>query len=333
MIKEPKHIILSRTDSIGDVILSLPMAGVLKRQYPNVRISFLGKTYTQSIIEQCADIDQFVNFDHIKDDLVGALKDLNADSIVHVFPNKEIARAAKKAHIYNRVGTSHRLFHWWTCNHRPSFSRKNSELHESQLNLKLLAPFGIHKEYSIDELVSILNVVEVGIEEDVLQLIDSDRYSLIMHPLSQGSAREWGLEQFDHLATELGSENFQIFISGTKEDGDQIRNRSSLLENENVVDITGRFTLKEFVGFISKVDGLLACSTGPLHIAGVNNVEAVGLFSPIRPIHPGRWRPIGEKIKVFEAKNTCSNCLSKEGCDCLSSISVEEVKNYFKKMK
>ena len=37
-LSNPKKIVISRTDSIGDVALTLPLAGILKSKYPDVRI-------------------------------------------------------------------------------------------------------------------------------------------------------------------------------------------------------------------------------------------------------------------------------------------------------
>ena len=36
------RIILSRTDSIGDVVLTLPMAAALKQSFPGCTVVFLG---------------------------------------------------------------------------------------------------------------------------------------------------------------------------------------------------------------------------------------------------------------------------------------------------
>ena len=46
-----KKIILSRTDAIGDVILTLPVAAYLEQVFPETQIIFLGKDYTKDIIE------------------------------------------------------------------------------------------------------------------------------------------------------------------------------------------------------------------------------------------------------------------------------------------
>jgi heptosyltransferase-3 len=48
-----QHILISRTDAIGDVVLTLPMAAYIKELMPGTIVSFLGRTYTQPVINTC----------------------------------------------------------------------------------------------------------------------------------------------------------------------------------------------------------------------------------------------------------------------------------------
>ena len=57
----PGNIIISRTDSIGDVVLTLPVAGILKRNFPNLQIAFMGRSYTKPVIEACKYVDTFID--------------------------------------------------------------------------------------------------------------------------------------------------------------------------------------------------------------------------------------------------------------------------------
>ena len=152
-----KKIIISRTDSIGDVILTLPIAGVLKQYFPDCQISFIGKKYTRPVIEACEHIDQFIDWDEIVSNQQASasiqhLKTIGADVIIHAFPVKEICRLAKKAGIPLRIGTAHRWFTWLYCNKLLHFSRKNSDFHEAQLNLQMLEPLGITRSFSLEEI-------------------------------------------------------------------------------------------------------------------------------------------------------------------------------------
>ena len=149
-----EHIILSRTDSIGDVMLTLPLAGLLKERFPTARITFIGRTYTRTILEHCAHVDHVITLEELMaTDAATVLRDLRADALIHVFPNKHIARWARSAGISRRIGTTNRWWHWTTCNERVAFSRRKSDLHEAQLNVKLLAPLGISETPTLDRLL------------------------------------------------------------------------------------------------------------------------------------------------------------------------------------
>ena len=91
------HIILSRTDSIGDVVLTLPMAGILKQKYPAVKITFAGRSYTEAVVRLSAHVDEFLNVDDLdkltqKEQIV-LIRSLQSDWFIHVFPNRKLAAA------------------------------------------------------------------------------------------------------------------------------------------------------------------------------------------------------------------------------------------------
>lgn len=329
MHKNPERIIISRTDSIGDVMLTLPMAGILKQHFPGCRIIFLGKSYTKAVIEACEHVDQFLDWDQLNKDETGkvkTLKLLNADAIVHVFPRKEIARLAKAAGIPVRIGTTGRLYHWITCNERVRFSRKRSDLHEAQLNIKLLKPFGIDKTYSTEELADYYGFTRIKeLPPEFASLIDKSRFNLIIHPGSRGSAREWGIDNFSSLVKILPQDKYKLFISGTAAEGDSLR--SFINEHPQLNDLTGKLKLEELIAFINAADGLVAASTGPLHIAAALGKKAVGLFAPMRPIHPGRWAPLGRQAKYLVLDKECEACRKSLDCSCIRAIQPLQVRN------
>lgn len=324
----PKSIIISRTDAIGDVILTLPLAVFLKKKWPDCRIIFLGRNYTKDIAEICPAVDSFISWDDISGNPVEALKQQSVDAIIHVFPRKEIAKAARKAGIPLRIGTSHRTYNWFTCNRKISFSRKKSNLHEAQLNFVLLKGLGITHVPAIDDLqlMQLMNP-KSELRADLNGLIDKNRFNLILHPGSRGSAREWGIDRFAELIKLLPADKFKIFLTGTEKEGAMFRNE--LAEPfPQVTDLSGKLSLSELIVFIGHCNGLLAASTGPLHIAAALGIHAIGLYPPIRPMHPGRWAPIGKNTKVFVADKKCSECRKTAQCACLREISANEVAGY-----
>jgi heptosyltransferase-3 len=310
-------IILSRTDSIGDVVLTLPMAGYIKKYFPKCKLIFLGRNYTKDVVALSEHVDEFINWDETK-----VLP--KADVIVHVFPVKEIAKAAKNAGVGLRIGTTNRIFHWGTCNKLIRLSRKNSNLHESQLNMKLLEFLGIPIDVKLEEIKNYYGFSKVqALSEEWLKQIDKTKTNVILHPKSKGSAREWGLNNFSELISSLPENKFKIFISGTKEEGEQAK---PLFErHKNVIDLTGKLNLKQFISFINCADALVAASTGPLHIASALGKKAIGLFAPMRPIHPGRWMPVGKDAHYLVLDKECNDCKKSKDCLCIREIKSKQI--------
>ena len=329
MKKSPERIIISRTDNLGDVILTLPLAAAIKNIYPDVKIIFLGKAYTRPIINLCEAVDEFADWSEIeKMNSAEALKyfqNLHADAIIHVFPKREISKLAYKAGIPMRIGTSNRIHHWLYCNIKVNLSRKNSELHEAQLNLKLIEFLGGKPLYSLQEIPLLYHF-----KKDLLKDYKvGEKFKLILHPGTKGSAREWGIANFTELAGLLNPNKFQIYLSGTSEEGDRFRNNFAGLGH--VTDVTGKFNIAEFTTFILSCDGIVAASTGPLHIAAAAEKVAIGLYAPMRPIFPRRWSPLGIRASYHVLPEDCVKCKKSKICPCIQSISPEEVHQNIKK--
>ncbi len=329
-----KKIIISRTDNIGDVMLTLPLAGFLKTQFPASEIVFIGKKYTKALIETCEHIDFFWDKEILLQN-PQMMRVFEADAILFVFPDVDIAKMASQANIPLRIGTAHRWWHWWYGNKRVFFSRKKSDLHESQLNFKLLKPLGFDIVPTLTEITNWYGFTHTKTPKfDIKELVSTDKFSLIFHPKSKGSGKEWGLENFYQLAKSFeDNPNVEIFITGVEAEKMLImQEKPEIFTLKNVKDYTAKFSLDELIYFMQHCDGLLASSTGTLHIAAALGIYALGIFPPMRPLHPARWQPVGKKVFVFVKKTDCNTgdakiCKKLNICACMQSIMVEEVKN------
>jgi heptosyltransferase III len=322
-----KTVLISRTDSIGDVVLTLPMCVWIKQMYPTAKIIFLGNTYTKPVIECLPQIDEIIEWAELEKmpetNKVDFLKSKKIDVCIHVFPKKKIAALVKKAKIETRVGTSHRAFHLLTCNIKLSFSRKKSDFHESQLNFELLKPFGIEVLPSLEEIASWMKAFkakDVELPENIQNELAKPTKKVILHTKSQGSAMEWPIEKYGIVANDLLERGYSVIFTGTEKDGIYIR--SFIPNHEDCLDTTGKLTLDQLIKLISSCDILVACSTGPLHLAGVLGLQTIGLFSSKRPIHPGRWQAVGENVQIIV------NDDNKEGSKIKPSMnSIEQIES------
>jgi ADP-heptose:LPS heptosyltransferase len=297
------------------------MAAVLKNNLEDCRIGFLGKSYTRPLIEACGHVDEFIDIENFLSQDHALICGKSTDSIIHVFPVKAIARHARNIGIPERIGTTNRIYHWLNCNRLVRLGRKNSLLHEAQLNLKLLAPLGIQDDYSLEEIGKLFGLKRfVELPDEFKSLPDRSRYNLILHPKSQGSAREWGIDHFIQLILSLDPKQYNLFVSGTEKERESL---GPLIQagKGRITDLTGRMNLAQFISFINLCDGLVAASTGPLHISAALGKDAFGIYPPIRPMHPGRWAPLGPGARVFVIEKNCNNCSDKQmPCACMQAV-------------
>lgn len=332
MKKNPGTIIISRTDSIGDMVLALPAAKILKDFFPGIKVAFMGKQYVKAVADACEYADAFIDVAdfHAQEILIDGKK---PDAIVHFLTNKQNAERAKTLHIPLRIGTISRIYHLITCNRFALVRRKNSPLHEAQLNLKLLKPLGIKKNFSFNEIASSYGFTKFeALQHQYATLIHPGKFNIIIHPKSQGNAREWPLSHFINLIKMLDENLFNIFISGTENERKEIE---PLFEEvrDKVTDIMGKINLAQFISFINACDAVITNSTGPLHLAAAMGKNAIGLYPPLKPKHAARWGPIGKNTKVFVHEKNCSDCRNdKNNCSCMIAIEPVMVKTYLNEL-
>ncbi len=296
-----QHILISRTDAIGDVVLALPLCGFLKKTFPGVTISFLGRTYTRPVIDCCSSVDHFVNYDDLlaldEPGQVNYLRAVQADVIVHVFPVPLLAKLAKGAGIRMRIGTRSRMYHWLTCNKLVGLSRRNSMLHEAELNFSLLRPLYAGPFPPAAELFRYYDFTHTAVlPKEIRGLLDPVKFNLVLHPMSHGSGKEWSLDRYAELVGLLPGDEFRIFISGSEKEQPVLSEWIATLPPEkDLHNLSGQLTLGQLIAFYHLADGLIASGTGPLHLAAASGINTLGLFPATRPIHPGRWAPLGSK--------------------------------------
>jgi len=312
-----KKYLISRTDNIGDVILTLPLAGLLKQNDPSCEVWFLARNHVKDILSCANNVDGFISVDDNNPDISGFNIFLNVDARYHS------AKLAKKAKIKTRIGTSHRLYHWWTCNKLVNFNRKKSSLHEAQLNTKLLKPLGFNKNYSLAELAQYLELTAPA-SIKINPWLDTEKFNLVCHPGSNGNTREWPIDHWKTLIETLPQDQFHIFITGTEKENERFKMLSKI-KQPNVTHLMGKCSLMELTSLLAHCDGVVVGSTGPLHIAAALGVHTLGLFPPFQTANPKRWGPIGKQAEFLVYSNNCEAKCINQHCACMQNITVNQV--------
>ncbi|RFB65726.1 MULTISPECIES: glycosyltransferase family 9 protein [unclassified Herbaspirillum] len=320
-----KHILISRQDNIGDVILTLPMAARLKQLNPGVRITMLCRAYAAEVVRYCTDIDNVVEIERIENDLTGYLKRSDIDTVILAQPDRALAIAAFRAGIRHRIGNARqKVYQLIYCNRRVRFSKGLSENHEAQINFEFLRPYG---ENHIPDRTEIPSFYHFSIPADAASTehLKPYAFNLVLHTKSNGHGREWPIESYLELAQLLASRpEVHVWLTGSKGEGEWLNeNASDLVRLPNVTNISGTQTLAQLTSFINQADGLIASGTGPLHLSAAIGQRTLGLFPPTRPMHPGRWAAIGRRASnLCLAESGCDGCSRRDKmtCDCMRLI-------------
>ena len=97
-------IVLSRTDRIGDLLLSTPAIATVRRSFPNAHITLVTSAYNRVVVERNTDIDELVSLpSSIRPERFGA-QFRNVDLAIALAPRSEDFRVVGATRAKVRVG-------------------------------------------------------------------------------------------------------------------------------------------------------------------------------------------------------------------------------------
>jgi ADP-heptose:LPS heptosyltransferase len=320
------NVLFVRTDGIGDLILTLPAATALKRQRPDVRLSYLVSRYAAPVLEHHPDVDEIL-CDPGLEDRSARRRFLGQgfDAVVFFKPYRNWFWSAYRAGIRRRIGTGYRWYSFLLSDrvyeHRSRFNK-----HESEYNLNLLKPLNVTVSDPKPPKLY-LTPFEINQADEILTSLTRPR--VIVHP-GNIYARNWTSGRYFDLIRELRTHGFSVALTGSEQEWKNFnsRERGSYLANSGVTNLMGRLNLRQFIAVVSQCDLVVSGSTGPMHMAAALGVPTVSLFDPRRGSSTVRWGPLGGRGVVFKPEvPICEKCIY-EKCpywDCMDRIPVETV--------
>lgn len=282
------RILIVRTDRIGDVILTTPMARLLKEERPQARIFWLASPRSAPVLELNPDLDEvLVDGGGPVGGLADRLRRQHFDAAIVALPRWRVAWAIRRAGIPLRIGPLSKpyslLFSRPVRQHR-----SGGHKHEADYNLELLAALGIPFRRVPARLCLGAGENDQGARMVEALGVTPGRPLVILHPGSGGSAPRWPLRSFVELAGRLRGDGVPVMVTaGPGEDfGDSFQGLQGL-----VVVPPGRLELRQLAALLNQATLVVTNSTGPLHMAVALGVRTVSVYSSLIPCHPRRWGP------------------------------------------
>ncbi len=319
------HFLINRTDNIGDVILTMPLAAQLKKYFPDCKISILARPYAAGVIHACLDIDTFISAEDLhalpRPEQIRYLQSLKIDVFIPSYTHKGLAYLMKAAGVPVRLGHVHRYYYFWTANKMLWLKRKRCGLHQAQMSMQFLKAFHLPWKFPRDTLHNLIRL-QVTPSEKIKSLLNPKTFNLVLHPGSNGNAVEWPQDHFAKLIQILPPQ-VKIYLTGSAAEGDKFK---ALTIHPRVTPMFGQLSLDELTAFLAAVDGVVVGSTGPLHIAAGLGTCVLGLFPAQQDLNVERWGPIGKNASALEAPHCAiSRAKNPQRCDCIKLITPEQV--------
>lgn len=332
-MKAPKKILIARTDRIGDVVLSLPMAELIKKKYPDAKVSYFIRSYTSPLITGNPFIDEVVVAEESEGKMcfkenLRKIKSKNFDTCVIVNPTLKISLLMFLAGIKYRIGTGYRWYSF-LFNKKIFEHRKYAEKHELEYNIDLLRKLDIEMKDLAGGINFYLHVDKKS-SEKINSLLSANGFIpgnkiVIIHPGSGGSSVDLPKARLIELARMICElKNVTVVITGSI---NELELCNEFQVSNSIVNLAGQLDLTLLIALLNKANLFISNSTGPMHIAAALGVYVIGFFPKILSCSQKRWGPYTKKKTIFSPTIDCSNC-TREQCeklDCMNSIDIGKV--------
>jgi len=353
------RVLINRSDAIGDSILTMPMAKIIKEKHPNAKITFLISSKSADVFKSHPYVDDFKIYHR------NARFYLKIKEILNIFTE------VKPTHYFYvgggylpnfiswitrvpfRGGLKSRWHTYLFLNKGVRQQRSMVTMHEMEYNLNLLAPMNIDYNYrdkthycpeinlTQDELEKNLNLFKKDL---IKEGISPDRKMVFIHPGMTGHTLNWSSRNYARLIAKFDQkfpDKFLYVVSHTPSDNPFLQGFKEFLARQENAFLKKRIYffngqkegLRHYMCILQQAAVFIGPSTGTTHIASVLGVPVVTIYSPIKIQSALRWGPLAknkEKIKILVPDVICGEvkkCALRE-CpyyECMGKIEVEDV--------
>jgi ADP-heptose:LPS heptosyltransferase len=295
-----KKILISRTDGIGDLLLTTPLIKAVKESEGGPYVAVMTSAYASEVIKNSPDVDEIIIYDAKNSaELKNRIKQGKFDISISVYPRFETAGLLSSCKIPKRIGTAYRWFSPFVFTDRVRMHRKHSIKHEADYNLELAEAIIGKKEAS--QIYYYPSNEEREKAREYVKRKGLAPVFVIIHPGSKGSA--WNISEDKYVETaDKASEFAKVLLTGGPDEKEKIAKMLDRMKNpDRVVVLEENMSIREFAAVIGEAAVLVSCSTGPMHIAAALDVRTLSFFPPddIKAMRVKRWGPLGNIHEII----------------------------------
>ena len=329
------RILITRTDRIGDVMLSTPVIKALRDKYPDAHIAFCVKPEAVEIVDKNPYLNEVVVYDKRKKyrrifgiiRFIFKLRRKKFDLAIILHPTNRMNISCFLAGIPRRVGYNKKL--GFLLTDKIPHTKEKGEKHELEYALDVIRYIGVegrdkrlYMSLHSDTETKVKHVLE---ENNIHRLSNL----VVIAPGASCPSKRWPSEYFAELIEGIHKKyGAKIIIVGDKFDTPTAKNITDIIDAK-VVNLTGKTSLSVLAGILSKARVFISNDSGPVHIAVSVATPVVVMFGRSDAgLSPKRWGPLGDRDIVLHKDVGCGKCLAhncQRGFACLKAIPISEV--------
>lgn len=315
-----QKILVIQTAFIGDVILTLPLIQVLKRNFQDAQIDVVATPQASGLFINHPAIGRVIAFDKRGvDSGIGGFRRLKNEIAeehyeLAVIPHRSLRSAllALLSRIPIRVGFNNSAGKWMFTH----VVRYRSDKHEVERNLSLLGALGI--QTADRELPSLYPCEEDRKAIDLLLRqsgTNGARTILAMAPGTIWNTKRWPKERFAELARKLGEEGCSVVLIGSGEDRSLCDEIQQLAASRYVLNTAGRLSLLQSAELIRRSGLIVSNDSAPMHMGVAVRTPVIAVFGATVPAFG--FSPYGDRDVIVETLGLkCRPCSIHGGDSC-----------------
>lgn len=303
-MKDIKRIIISRTDKIGDLVLSIPSFFMVKKMYPNAEITVLVRKYNYEIVKNLPYIDRVVKIDDYRRvELIEKIKYFKADVFIALYNDEFVMQLAKASVAHIKIGPLSKIKSFFIYNKGVLQKRSKSIKNEAEYNLDLVKKLDSKKFDDLFELNTKIYYEEKHRKAVEIFIAEKEIESpiLVINPFMGGSAKNISDEEYVELIKAVLNKIADIDVVLTCHISEEDRGQRILdgIGNQRVHLYANGGDLLNLAAMIDRADVYFGGSTGPTHIAGSLKKSIVAIYPNKKTQAPLRWGVFGHKDVTY----------------------------------
>ncbi len=334
-------VLIVKVSALGDVIHSLPVLAYLHSACPEVEIDWMVEEGFSSVLNDHPLIDRVIPIKTkhwrklsllrmLKEvgSFIGELRQSRYDFVFDLQGNSKSGFFTLLSRGRGKYGFDFRQVREWpnllATNHRVALSEE--EHHVAQRALAVVqAAVPSAKMPPLAGPLHVLPEAREQVERQLQELQLGERSLVVLHYGTTWQTKLWSLEGWQQLAVKLINQTKLMPLLTWGNEAELQAATAIARATDNRALIWPRGSLPELVALLKRVDLVVGCDTGPIHIAAALGTPTVSLY---RVTDARRNGPLGDNHRCLQTPLECARCLRKE-CErdeqCSMSITAEEV--------